>query len=175
MPKLRKMLGNADGPECAALMRLMETQSAGTLASWAVGRAGECYLPVYEDAHPGDLRLRETLSACASYLEGGKKLAEVKPAVRAAGQIARDTEEPAAQAAARAVSTACAAVQTPTNALGFLFYGAAAVAYSSAGLDETADTYDGLAAKEFRQAYDSLKSVSVSDEPHPAKIRWYCT
>ena len=79
-----------------------------------------------------------------------------------------------AQAAARAVATACAAIQTPTNALGFLFYGAAASAYQTAGLTQNAECYDRMALNEFRKAFQSLQRVSLPDEPNPAKIKWNC-
>lgn len=175
MPKLRKMLGDVNSTECITLMRLLETQSEKTLAAWAVGYARDNYLRIYEAECPGDMRLGETVLACEDYLKGGKKLAEIKPALKAAGQIARDlADHPTAQAAARAVSVACAAVQTPTNALGFLFYGAAATAYSQAGLGEKADVYDRIAGEEFIKAMESLKLVSIADEAHPAKLNWNC-
>lgn len=107
MPKLRKMLGDAGAPECLALMRLMETQSAQTLA-------------------------------------------------------------------ARAISTACATTQTPTNALGFLFCGAADIDYEQAGLTETAAVYDALATDELKCALYALQQDAVLNEPQPAKLNWYC-
>ena len=175
MAKLRKMLCKIDSPECAALMALMETQSKKTLASWAVEYAKTHYLPLYETQCPEDPRLRGTVSACGRYLTGDMPLKELKPLLREAAQTARDAQDnPVAQAAARAVSTACSTVQTPTSALGFLFYGAAAVAYSRAGLEEKPETYDALASAELQEALASLQQSAVPDEPHPAKINWNC-
>lgn len=175
MPKLRKMFGDIHSPECVNLMRLIETQSKTTLAAWAVGYAKKHYLELYEAECPGDLRLRDTIAACEAYFNGIKQQNEIKPLIRQAGQIARDrAEQPTAQAAARAVSTACAAIQTPTNALGFLFYGAAASAYSQAGLRQEAGVYDEFATIEFKNALDDLKQAAVPDEPCPAKINWNC-
>ncbi len=77
------------------------------------------------------------------------------------------------QAAARATATACAVIQTPTNALGYLFYGAAAAAYSKAGTED-ASRWDNLARAELEQALEELRAVSVPDEPNPAKINWNC-
>ena len=54
-------------------------------------------------------------------------MAEVNNAAKAA------EENPAAQAAARAVGQAAAAIYTPTHSLGLAFYGSAAVAYDRAG------------------------------------------
>ena len=175
MAKLRKMLCDITSPECAALMSQIETQSKATLACWAIGYARDRYLDIYEKECPGDTRLRDTIASCEQCLEGSIKLSELKPQLRDTAQTARDLNDyPVAQAAARAVSTACAAIQTPTNALGFLFYGAAAVAYSQAGLDKPAEVYDHMASQEFERALASLKQASVPDEAHPAKIQWNC-
>lgn len=129
MPKLRKMLGDVNSEECISLMQLIETQSKSTLTAWAVGYVKENYLGLYEAEHPEDHRLRDAVSACEECLTGTKKLSEIKPVLKEAAQSARDAADyPVGQAAARAVSTACGTLQTPTNALGFIFYGAAAKA-----------------------------------------------
>lgn len=91
-----------------------------------------------------------------------------------ASAAARDTEGAVEQAAARATATACAVIQTPTNALGYLFYGAAAAAYSKGRGTEDASRWDDLARAELEQALEELRAVSVPDEPNPAKINWNC-
>ncbi len=177
MPKLRKMLGDVNAPECVAMMRLIETQSKTTLAAWAAGYARQYYLPVYRAACPEDGRFAALLDRCEAVCRGEVKLTEIKPELRQAAQIPREMEgkaDPAAVAAARAVATAFAVIQTPTNALGFLFYGAAAVAYSTAGLEKTAEEYNALAAEEFRRAQESLTAAAVPDEKKTAKINWNC-
>lgn len=175
MPKLRKMLGDMESGECVSLMRLIETQSKMTLAAWAIRYARDHYLGIYESEYPDDLRMREIISVCEDYIEGNKKLSDINPVIKEAVQIARGvSDNPAGQAAARAVSTACAAVQTPTNSFGFLLYGAAAAAYSQAGLTEPAEVYDSLASAELQKAYESLQSAAVQDEPEPVKIKWNC-
>ena len=84
------------------MMRLIETQSKSTLAAWAISYARENYLTIYEEECPGDLRLREGISACEDYLCGGRRLAEVKPVLKEAAEIARNlADQPVAQAAAR--------------------------------------------------------------------------
>ena len=168
------MLGRIDSQECVALMRLIETQSGTTLAAWAVGYAKDRYLGIYEEACPDDLRLRDTVSACEAYLEGRIQWKALQPLLKGAGELPRGIVDPVVQAAARAVSTACAAVRRPTNALGFLFYGAAAVAYREAGLAQPPEIYDSLASEELGRALDSLRQASVPDEPHPVKIQWNC-
>ncbi len=175
MAKLRKMLGDIRSAECLALMRLIETQSKTTLANWAVAYACGHYLPIFQRAFPDDRRLEAMTEACRDYLSGGRKLAEVKPLLRDGAQAARELEGfPAEQAAARAVAAACAAVQTPANALGFLFYGAAASAYSEAGLSQPPETYDLLAGRELGRALESLRDAAVPGEPNPVHINWNC-
>lgn len=175
MPKSRKMLGDIHSKECNSLMKLIETQSKTTLALWAINYVTQHYLPIYEDAFPKDKTLTKTIQACKSYLSGNIKRSELKPYLKQATQIARDiTDQPILQAAARAIATACATTQTPTNALGFVFYGAAISAYQLAGFDQTPDVYDALAKKEFQRALDSLKEIAVDHEDHPANIKWNC-
>lgn len=174
MAKLRKMLGKLEDPSIIGLQRVIETQSKNTLASWAIGCAEENCLPIYERICPEGKGFRETIEICREFIDGGKKLAEIKPYLREAAQIARETEDPVAQAAARALATACAVVQTPTNALGFTFYTVAAIVYDRDGINEGADFYDEMASQEFVKILDSLKAVAVADEKNPAKINWGC-
>lgn len=185
MAKLRKMLGDVNGAGCAALMRLIETQSKQTLAAFAIGYAQANALPVFEKAYPEETRLTDAVAGCRAHLRGDVKLADVKPLLRAAAEVARacdaspaalpnDSMQPAAVAAARAVATACATVQTPTNALGFVFYCAAARAYDTLGIGAPADAYDALAEDEFIRAREALAAMAVENEAKPAKIKWGC-
>lgn len=156
-------------------MRLIETQSKSTLANWAISYAENNFICIYERAHCDDLRLRSVVSASKEYLNGVKKLNEVKPFLKEANQISKEAEgNPIAQAAARAVETACATIQTPTNALGFIFYGAAAVVYEQVGLLENSQTYDDLASKEFEKILKNLQEVAIPNEENPVKINWHC-
>lgn len=169
MAKLRKMLGKIDGPEVVAMMRLIETQSGKTLAAFAASFAETRYLPVCRDD-----RLAAAVTACGEYLAGDRSLKELKPFLKAAALAAREETDPVIQAASRAVAVACAVAQTPTNALGFLFYGAAATAYHTLGLDKTQAEYEDAAAAEFTLAYGALEAIAVPQEPSPAKINWGC-
>ncbi|MDY4517740.1 MAG: hypothetical protein SPE01_03810 [Candidatus Spyradocola sp.] len=166
MAKLRKMLGRADAPVCAELMHLMDTQSAATLARWAVEYAAQRALPLCPS-----VPLQEAVDACRAHLSSGTQtLQAVKPLIHATQAAAREESDPVRQAAARAVATACASVQTPTSALGFLFYTAAAIAYSEIGLNADAQRYDALAEREFQAALQSLRKCAIPDEPHPARL-----
>lgn len=168
MARLRKMLGSAQHPTVIALMRLIETQSHRTLAAWALRCAQERYLPLTQDP-----ALAEGIRAVQDWLAGAP-LKSVKPALRTAAQVARLVEDPICQAASRAVATACGVIQTPTNALGFTFYGVAARAYSQAGVEASAAVYDALADEEFAALLALLKDAAIPDEQGPVKIDWNC-
>lgn len=173
--KLRKMLGDINAPCIKALMAQIETQSKETLAIWAVGYVETNFLPVYEKAFPENAEFSEIIGEVRAFLDGNRKLAQVKPFLAKAKVIAKEAEtDPAGQAAARAISTACAVIQTPTNALGYTFYGAAAVLYDRLGICEPQEVYDTLAVAEFEKMLESLKKISVSNEKNPAKIKWGC-
>lgn len=174
MAKLRKMLGNIQSQTCKDLMALLETQNKRTLIAWAVGYAKARYLPLYISLHPEEHRLTEICDTCAAYAQGQGNLAMLKPLLRESSQLAREETDPIGQAAARAVSTACNTVMTPTSSLGFLFYGAAASAYRKAGLNQGSVLYDALAEQELVTALLSLREAAVPDEPNPAKLRWNC-
>ena len=138
MRKLRKMLGDITDPSVVSLMRLIETQSKATLSGWAVDYAEKHYLGIYQKVYADERRLQEAVSGVREYLDGSRKQKDLKPLLQAAVQAAQEAvDNPPAQAAARAVATACRTVQSPASALGFAFYGAAASAYEKAGLVES--------------------------------------
>ena len=173
MAKLRKMLGETNSPECIALMRQIETQSKETLVRWAVGYAEDILLPV--------LQKRFSVPEPSAAVDGAKKwltgeisLKELKPILKEARDCVKAVSDPVSEAAVRGVSTACAVCTTPTNALGFVFYAAAAIAYDRAGPEETADVYNRMAAEVFTNALETLRAVSVENEPNPVKIDWNC-
>lgn len=176
MKKLRKMLGAADSPYIISLMRLIETQSKATIAQWCLGYTEEHVLPIFERRCPGDGRPRMALDASRDWFEGKKKLPEVKNIIlNECHAAARELDgDPAAQAAARACGQAAACFHTPTHSLGLAFYGAAAIAYDRAGLAESAEIYDGIAAEECAKMEAALRSIAVENEPNPAKINWRC-
>lgn len=108
-------------------------------------------------------------------MAGEVTLKEVKTQIKIVNQIARDTvDTPIAQAAVRAIATACAVTYSPTGALGYTFYAAAAIVYDKVGVQEKPAVYDELAAKEFDNLLASLQAVAVADEPNPVKVNWNC-
>lgn len=175
MAKLRKMLGSIEDPYIISLMRLIETQSKVTLATWAIDYAENNFLKIYEQDYPDDHRLYNVIAASKEFINGTRKLSEVKLLLKEAKQIAKEVEQnPVTYASVRAIATACATIQTPTNALGFTFYGAAALVYHLVGLSEDVKTYDELASIELEKMLKSLQSVAIENEEHPVKINWNC-
>jgi hypothetical protein len=176
MSKLRKMLGASDSPYIVSLMRLIETQSKATIASWCMDYCEEHILPIFEKYCPGDNRPRMAIAASRDWFEGRKKLPEVKNIIlNECHAAARELDgNPTAQAAARACGQAAACFHTPTHSLGLAFYGAAAIAYDRVGLEAKPELYDQIAAEECAKMEAALRVVAVEDEPNPAKINWRC-
>lgn len=176
MPKPRKMLGAVDSPYIVTLMRLIETQSKATIASWCMDYCETHILPIFEKRCPGDGRPRTAIDAARDWFEGRKKLPEVKNIIlNECHAAARELDgDPAAQAAARACGQAAACFHTPTHSLGLAFYGAAAIAYDRVGVNEKPEVYDQIAAEECAKMEAALRAVLVENEPNPAKINWNC-
>lgn len=174
--RIRKTLGDADSPCILSLMRLIETQSKATIAKWCLDYCEAHILPVFERLCPGDRRPRHALAAAREWFEGKKKLPEVKNIIlNECHAAARELENsPAAQAAARACGQAAACFHTPTHSLGLAFYGAAAIAYDRVGINEKPEVYDRIFIEECAKMEKALRLVAVDNEPHPAKIKWYC-
>ena len=175
MAKIRKMLGKLDSPYIVSLMRLIETQSKYTIIKWCNEYAKENILPIYEKNYPKDYRLINALNAVNEWIEGNIKLTEVKKFIKEVQIAAREAEEnPAAQAAARAIAATTSTINTITSSLGLAFYGSAAIAYSFIGVNGTDEVYDEIAARECKNMEEALREVAIVDEPNPAKINWYC-
>ena len=166
---LRKMLGDIYSEECQALMQLIETQNHVTLNQWAIHYAKTYYLPMSEEDW-----LVEGLQRCEQYLEGQLSLKEIKPILKDLRIQSSKIKDPTKLACSRAIVTALSTINTPSNAFGFLLYGAAFKAYSTLGLEASKEAYDLLAAQELKFALSDLKKHCVTNEAHPVKIKWNC-
>ena len=170
MAKPRKTLGSPTEPAVVALMEGMEGKSKETLTTWAMAYVTEKYLPLVAEV-PLFSELLEKTKDC---MTGNLPLKDWKALLAEARKASAAEKEPVREAAARAIVTACGTWQTPTNALGFCFYGAAAMAYHQAGTAETKETYDMLATKELEQILASLKQVKTAPNEQAAKLQWNC-
>lgn len=170
MAKLRKTLGSPTEPAVVALMEGMEGKSKEALTTWAMDYVAEKYLPLVAETPLFAELLEKTKDCMVSSLP----LKEWKGLLSEARKASAAEKEPVREAAARAIVTACGTWQTPTNALGFCFYGAAAMAYHQAGTAETKETYDMLATKELEQILASLMQVKTAPNEQAAKLQWNC-
>lgn len=170
MAKLRKTLGSPTEPTVISLMESMEGKSKETLTTWAMAYVTEKYLPLVTET-PLFSELLEKTKDC---MAGNLPLKDWKALLAEARKASAAEKEPVREAAARAIVTACGTWQTPTNALGFCFYGAAAMAYHQAGTAETKETYDMLATKELEQILASLKQVKTAPDEQATKLQWNC-
>ena len=88
--------------------------------------------------------------------------------------VIRELKDPIVTAAARALLTACKTIQTPTGALGYVFYLAAAVAYQELGEMEKPETYDARAQALFVSLFHELEIIAIPDEKNPVRVNWNC-
>lgn len=173
MPKLRKMLGDVNAPYCTDMMRLIETRSQHDLAAWSAAFVRERILPILT-SHVEDAAVwLAALEGVDRHLAGDMPVKTLRPLLNAARTAAAALNDQPAQAAARAIATACAVCATPTGALGFLFYACAASAYQQLGLSASAEAYEQHAAAVFTDAYASL-AAWPNDGGAPARIDWGC-
>lgn len=170
---MKKMLGDINWDITKKIMNQISTQNKNTLILWAKKYAYDNYFPIYQKYQKENLAegLFLSLDACLQKEIPLKVYKSLLSQVRKEIPLEKD---PIAVAALRAVTTACAVTNTPSNALGFLFYGCAAKAYDSLGLKDTDEHYQAYAEKEMENAYASLKKHSVKDEKDPVKIDWNC-
>ena len=177
MPKkLRKTLGDVNAPSTVALKDLIDTQSKDTIRKWCLNYAQDKILPLFEKYCPGDPRPRNAVNAAHDYLAGIVKFPAVRHVIlNECHAAARElNNNPAAQAAARAVGQGSAVVHTLTHSLGLYFYAAAAVAYDRAGIEASDEVYAQIAEEVCLDYTSALRAVAVDSEPHPAKLKWNC-
>lgn len=173
--KTRKMLSDWQAPYIMALMRQIETQSKATLAHWAVDYAEATILPLWETRFPADLRPRKALDSARQWLKGEIKLPQAKPIILECHAAAREcTDDPTAQAAARAIGQCASTIHSAQHCLGLALYGALALAYEAKGIKAPWAELERHAGKECELMLEALIKVSIPDEPKPAKINWFC-
>ncbi|MDR1065313.1 MAG: hypothetical protein LBL25_02990 [Oscillospiraceae bacterium] len=174
--KLRKTFGDVNAPSVVALMRLIETQSKTTVASWTLDYAERKLLPLFEKHCPDDKRPAHAISAAREWLDGKVKLPYVKNIIlNECHAAARELDNaPVAQAAARAIGQSAGSIHAAPHSLGLYFYAAAAVAYDRLGLGASEAEYEAVAEEVCADYTAALKSVAVENEPNPARCKWNC-
>jgi hypothetical protein len=168
MKKYRKMLSNWQTEPIMGLMRLIETQSKQTLVTWAVGYAEANLLPIYARHYPEDQRPRLALEYARKWIRKEVKLPEAKKYILGCHEAAKEAEEnPAAQAAARAIGQAASSIHSAMHSLGLALYGGVAVAYDQLGMGVPWAEHEALALKECEKMLAALQAMAIPDEPNP--------
>ncbi len=169
------MLSNWQAEPIEALMRLIETQSKATLVNWAVGYAEANFLLIYSKQYPEDQRPQIALEYAQKWLRKEVKLPEAKRHILGCHEAAKEAEEnPAAQAAARAIGQAASSIHSAMHSLGLALYGGVAIAYDQLGMDAPWAEHEAFALRECEKMLAALQAVAVPDEPNPVKVRWFC-
>ena len=122
----------------------LSVEDRRTVAGWAADCA-EHVLVVYEQAVPGDTRVRAAIEQTRSFAAGEL---DVQEAVRSrggqAGTAAREAPTPAARAAAYAAEQAAAVAHMGAHALGAAGYAAKASTLASGRLDDAVTRSEAL-------------------------------
>jgi len=169
------MLSNWQADPIMGLMRLIETQSKETLVNWAVGYAEVNFLPIYAKHYPEDHRLQLALEYARLWLRKEVKLPEAKKHILGCHEAASEAEEnPAAQAAARAIGQAASSIHSATHSLGLALYGGLAVAYDRLGMDAPWAEHEAFALTECEKMLAALQAVAILDGSNPVKVKWFC-
>jgi hypothetical protein len=175
MPKLRKMLNNWEAPYIQSLMKLIETQSKATLATWALDYSERVIVPLWSKNYPDDSRPQNALNAARKWLSGSIKLPQAKSAILECHAAAREADgNPVAQAAARTIGHCASTIHSARHCIGLAFYGVIAVAYDQLGTVVPWGQIEQFAAEECERMEAALRAVAVENEPNPAKIDWKC-
>ena len=175
MPKARKMLSDCNALYIQSLMKLIETQSKATLAHWVVDYAELFILPLWSKHYAYDQRPQNALNAARDWLSGAIKLPQAKTAILECHAAAREAyANPIAQASARAIGQSASTIHSARHCIGLALYGAIAVAYDTLGTNAPWEQVEQCCADECVRMLDALRTVSVDDEPNPAKIDWKC-
>lgn len=175
MSKVRKMLSDWNAQYIQSLMKLIETQSKATLATWAVDYSEQVILPLWSKYYPDDLRPKDALNAAREWLSGTIKLPQAKTEILGCHAAAREVDgNSVAQAAARTIGQCSSTIHSARHCIGLAFYGAIAVAYDRLGFDAPWGQIEQCAAEECGRMEAALRDVAVENEPNPAKIDWKC-
>jgi hypothetical protein len=171
--KPRKMLCYSDAPYIESLIRLIETQSKPTIINWCVDYAERYYLPIWEKHFPADRTPHIALETARKWPCGEVKMQDARGIAWDAWNAARAANAPASvEAAAGAIANAVLTCHIATHSIRVAFYGAAAVAYDSAGVIESAKVYDVIAAEECARLESALRAVAVENDPNPVPCKW---
>jgi len=164
MKRRRKMLGRADSPQIIALASRIETLSKPTAVSWCLACCRKEILPIYRH-HRSDFLAEEAINSAERWMRHEIRLPEARRSILALHAAAREMEnDPAGQAAARAIAQSASSIHCVRHALGLFLYGAAAIAYERCGTGLADGEYERIAEEECSRMLDSLPLESIAED-----------
>lgn len=160
MYKPRKILSNLDAPYIQSIVALASTQTKLTLVTWCVDYAEAVVLPLFLKYEPEDERPRLALKAAREFMAKKIKFPEAKQAILACHAAARKaSDNPVAQAAARAIGQSASSIHVARHCLGLALYGALALAYERVGADAEWSVIEAVAAEECAKMEEKLRNL----------------
>ncbi len=152
-------------------MSKIETQSKETLPYWAV-EYSVVMLPLWRKHYPIDLRPSNALTAVRDWLAGTIKLPQAKKAIlECHARLEKQKTIPLRRPQRERLPKARQLFTLQNTAQDSHFTGALAVAYDALGTEAQWERLKLCAAKECGRMLDSLRSISVEDEPLPCEHR----
>jgi len=169
------MLHDWEAPYLQSLIRLIETQSKETILHWVITYCEEEILKIWILNKPDDFRPQSAIQAAHDWMEGRAKFPFVKKAILACHEAAREaSDNPIAQAAARAIGQSVSTIHSVRHCIGLALYGAIAVSYHELGVDASWSLIESRASEECLRMENVLQKIAISNEPHPVSINWKC-
>ena len=157
----RKMLSYDDIDNIDELMDFLASQNKKPLAIWALDYSERVILPIWQEYYPEDKRPQNAIIAARKWLDGKIKLPLAKPEILSCHRAAREAgDNPAAEAAARAIGQSASTIHSARHAAGLYFYGALALAYHNLGADAKWSKIEKYASNECRLMYEALKKIA---------------
>jgi hypothetical protein len=122
-----------------SIAELLSKRDHRTLMLWATDCA-EHVLPYFEEKYPKDDRPRKAIEAGRAWARGEIKMSEARAAAFAAHAAARDTNQAAACAVARATGHAAATAHVASHAVHAATYATKAATYAADPTDAGVQT-----------------------------------
>lgn len=128
---MKKLLFSRDSECIQPILALMEGQTRRTLVAWALDSARPM-LAFFEQRRPNEPRPAIALETGYAWARGDCKMPYARQTILDAHRAAAEAQDdPAAQAAARAVAHAASTIHVAAHAPGLMLYGLTALVYGT--------------------------------------------
>lgn len=174
MTRYRKMLADWQAPYLQSLIALIETQSKETLVRWVIDYCELRLVPVWKATNDKDQRPQMALHLARLWMDKKVKLNEVKQAIYACHNAAKEEVQPGLVAIARAIAQSASTVHSPRHCIGLALYGSLGLAYHALGTDVSFDELEKYAGIICQDMQTELEKIAITDEKNIAKMTWRC-